>query len=102
MLLKASDGTKIRRIYLRGEITRTPSSCLAFCKLPNSDRLNASNKRTCCGIQLSCRSKLWSVIISWKSLAILRICADSYQPSLLTDAISTEISCTGHNLHLQA
>ena len=32
-----------------------------------------------------------------KALASLRICADSPRPSLLADAISTEISCTGPN-----
>ena len=35
-----------------------------------------------------------------KALASLRICTDSSEPSLLTDAISTEIICTGSYMHM--
>ena len=34
------------------------------------------------------------------ALASQRICTDSHEPSLLTDAISTEISCTGPYIYI--
>ena len=42
-----------------------------------------------------------SFIRAAKALASLRICADSHEPSLFTDAISTEITCTVPYIYIQ-
>ena len=39
MLLKASDGTKIRRTYLGGESTRTPFQLFGFLQTPQQRQI---------------------------------------------------------------
>ena len=37
---------------------------------------------------------------SSKALADLRICADSHEPSMLADAIGSELSCNARNIYV--